>query len=636
MPPSAAAIVRKRNQDPTVEAIRTCEKAVLASIENANGLVEILKYMEASKPTFALAACHSLRRIFQHFIEKGDLTLGDGASKKSKKDAAAAKADPLAQFRKWLRQQYLSFLEKALACLGVDDMELQVPVLRTLMHFVTKESRMKGEGVKFGSETFVRVIKQLICASENNLQLLVVMHVEFVGTYDDVRYYTLTCLQNILTLRFKESQEVADGQGAKGVKGGAKGGAKGAKGAKGDGASAKKPPLISTVPIDVLIRNSLYLLCKVEMPKRQSQICGFLVDSEDTRTEPEAEGTVFEFDSEDDEPAAADDKDNMFPEAKKKKRSRAEIEEAEAEEEANKKPVSLRSLRAHRKAFGTCWVALLKFTLTEKIYKDVLARLPEQVIPHMLNPLLLADFLTDSFNIGGEVSLLSLNGLFLLIHQHELDYPQFYEKLYTLIVPEVFTNVHREKFFELTHLFMSSPLLPGYLVAAFIKRFARMALTAPPAGALFIIPFAFNLIIRHRECLPLISRPVNDPTKRKTSSEVEDVFVLDEDDPTKCRALESSLWEIKSLRNHYCADVATLAAIFEQRIDERRTQEYKIEEYTDFTYDGMFAELLRTKCLSGQTLRKQGALENHVTPLAYKPAAKLFGDDQFTGMLVVD
>jgi hypothetical protein len=41
----------------------------------------------------------------------------------------------------------------------------------------------------------------------------------------------------------------------------------------------------------------------------------------------------------------------------------------------------------------------------------------------------------------------------------------------------------RARFFELADVFLSSGLVPAYTAAAFAKRFARLSLTAPPAGA---------------------------------------------------------------------------------------------------------------------------------------------------------
>ena len=49
--------------------------------------------------------------------------------------------------------------------------------------------------------------------------------------------------------------------------------------------------------------------------------------------------------------------------------------------------------------------------------------------------------------------------------------------------------------------------LPAYLVAAFAKRLARLALTAPPEALLMVLPFICNLLRRHPACRVLMHRP---------------------------------------------------------------------------------------------------------------------------------
>lgn len=73
-----------------------------------------------------------------------------------------------------------------------------------------------------------------------------------------------------------------------------------------------------------------------------------------------------------------------------------------------------------------------------------------------VSPLRLADFLTDSYRIGGVISLLSLNGLFLLMQDYNLEYPEFYPRLYALLQPQVFHAKYRQRFFRLLDLFLSS------------------------------------------------------------------------------------------------------------------------------------------------------------------------------------
>lgn len=59
-----------------------------------------------------------------------------------------------------------------------------------------------------------------------------------------------------------------------------------------------------------------------------------------------------------------------------------------------------------------------------------------------------SDFLTRSYDIGSVVSVMALSSLFILMTQHGLEYPNFYEKLYALLVPSIFMAKHRAKFFE--------------------------------------------------------------------------------------------------------------------------------------------------------------------------------------------
>lgn len=57
--------------------------------------------------------------------------------------------------------------------------------------------------------------------------------------------------------------------------------------------------------------------------------------------------------------------------------------------------------------------------------------------------------------------------------------------------------------------------LPVYLVAAFVKRLARLALTAPPTALLMVLPFVYNLIRRHPSCRILIHKPSTEDGERQ-------------------------------------------------------------------------------------------------------------------------
>ena len=57
-------------------------------------------------------------------------------------------------------------------------------------------------------------------------------------------------------------------------------------------------------------------------------------------------------------------------------------------------------LSSHRKAFSRAWLALLALPLDPSQHKVVLKHLPEHVIGVLSQPLLLADYLTQSYEQG--------------------------------------------------------------------------------------------------------------------------------------------------------------------------------------------------------------------------------------------
>ncbi|XP_069788618.1 nucleolar complex protein 4 homolog isoform X2 [Narcine bancroftii] len=222
-------------------------------------------------------------------------------------------------------------------------------------------------------------------------------------------------------------------------------------------------------------------------------------------------------------------------------------------------------LQEHKRIFEHVWLVFLKYKLPIALYKKVLMMLHEAVLPHMNNPTFMLDFFTAAYNIGGAISLLALNGLFYLIHQHNLEYPDFYKKLYNLLEHSVLHVKYRARFFHLLDLFLSSSHLPAYLVAAFSKRLSRLALAAPPQALLLVIPLVCNLIRRHPSCGILLHQPCEVPDLSA------DPYLMDEEDPAKCRAMESSLWELQTLQRHYHPDVAKAAAVINRALSDQET-----------------------------------------------------------------
>ncbi|CAO2629022.1 Nucleolar complex protein 4 homolog [Lemmus lemmus] len=248
-------------------------------------------------------------------------------------------------------------------------------------------------------------------------------------------------------------------------------------------------------------------------------------------------------------------------------------------------------LQEHRKAFQEMWLGFLKHKLPLSLYKKVLVAMHDSILPHLAQPTLMIDFLTSACDMGGAISLLALNGLFILIHKHNLEYPDFYQKLYGLLDPSIFHVKYRARFFHLADLFLSSSHLPAYLVAAFAKRLARLALTAPPEALLMVLPFICNLLRRHPACRVMVHRP------QELDADPYDPI---EKDPAKSRALESCLWELQTLQQHYHPEVSRAAGVINQVLSVPEVSIAPLLELTAYEVRAMHREFIPAKGLLGR------------------------------------
>ena len=70
-------------------------------------------------------------------------------------------------------------------------------------------------------------------------------------------------------------------------------------------------------------------------------------------------------------------------------------------------------------------------------------------------------YIISDLRLGGNISLLALNGLWELMQKHNLDYPRFYDKLYALFTPTLFHTRYLARFLRLADLFLSSTYMPS-------------------------------------------------------------------------------------------------------------------------------------------------------------------------------
>lgn len=237
-----------------------------------------------------------------------------------------------------------------------------------------------------------------------------------------------------------------------------------------------------------------------------------------------------------------------------------------------------------RARLGKAWLAVLASpSLTEACRKTIL-REASAITPWMSRPEILMDFFTDCYNFGGSTSILALSGLFDLMNSKNLDYPSFFPKLYSLLNADLLPSKHRSRFMRLLNTFLGSSHLPASLVASFVKRLSRLALMAPPAAIVAIVPYIYNILKAHPTCTFMIHRNAYPPYTKTKENLGLDPFDMSEKNPQKTHAIDSSLWELETLQSHYHPNVASLARIISEQFTK---QQYNLEDFLDHGYASM-------------------------------------------------
>ncbi|KAI8376161.1 CBF/Mak21 family-domain-containing protein [Radiomyces spectabilis] len=520
------------------QKIRMLE-ASLSDKSNLNNLVEIRQFAQNDDAQIVHAAIHSLHRVFTSLITKGEM-------RKPKSVELTAKD----KVTIWLREQYFDYQDRLRALLAHEEPGLQIPALNILMTLLKTESEtltLYSQRYAFANDFYGPIVNAIIRNPNFSQPLRNELLEKYLNVYDDLRHYL-----------YKDIAEILGKESRNALLDTVKSSSKKQKTSKGT----------STKTEQSLIANNAFSIIEAirTMPTDASEIDEFWTGQPEGAKK--SKGREGDQDNE-------DDMDDLL--------GGGLLSEEEDEDASDKKKTSAKSkpkthpllqLRVHQRSFSECWLAVLKLPLTEEIYKKTLLILHKRVLPHLVEPKLLMDFLTDSYNVGGATSLLALNGLFTLITEHNLDYPDFYHKLYTLLDRNIMHVKFRSRFFRLLDIFLSSAYLPATLVAAFIKRLARLSLNAPPAASVIIIPFIYNLLKRHPTCMKLIH-------SHEAIGQAEDPYRFEEGNPYEAKALESSLWEVQTLAQHYYANVATLAKIFSEQFLKPK---YVLEDFLDHTY----------------------------------------------------
>lgn len=241
----------------------------------------------------------------------------------------------------------------------------------------------------------------------------------------------------------------------------------------------------------------------------------------------------------------------------------------------------------YQKLFSKSWILLLSLTWSITEHKLLLTHLSTYVMKQLINPLLLSDYLTECYSFGGIIAILSLENLLTLIISYNLDYPKFFESLYSLCNILIFQSKYSYKYLSLLSLCLKSSNIPEIMIFSFIKRLSYIALHIPCNKVIYCIYQMIWLLKQYKNTQQLIHKKKFSNKKNQEEGEEEDGeeereddveeqpkkkskkneevskkqqekikttngFVLEEEnDLMENHVKESSLYELEMLEHHY-------------------------------------------------------------------------------------
>eukprot|EP01039_Chlorochromonas_danica_P006961 gene6961-7701_t len=506
-----------------IRQIHELELAAIDDIKNINNIKTIYQTVtnDDKAKKVRIAAIHSLRRLYVDYLENNKL-----ATLKPN-EAATTK------LKKWFNTQYNQFIDmlcKALSSVETD--WLHALSIRTLLELLKWDVAIREDeeiqGIRFGLVTYRALFQALINGGEEvDVDLLLLLKDE-VFQYHDCAYFGLSLLKELTEELKEDIKEVSSGPSTDLVK---------------------------------RMKNVLDILRVIpfsdEVPEDEEF---FLPPPAPTSDESAGQNKkVLDDDASSDEEEAAGKKKKEGVKTNKRGASSILLKSKKRPRLSNNSSIGtkLRSVDHYREVFSQTWLLVLSLPFSAADQKVILKHLPQHVMPYLANPLLLADYLTRSYDLGGIVAILALESLFQLIVEHNLDYPNFFLSIYKLCTVSVFNAKYHGKFLKLLHMSLRSANLPAYLVASFIKRLAGLALQcSAPLGHFCVLQIQW-LMRHHQQCLTLLHRE-----KKSESPSGSDFDITEEQDLEKAHALDSSLWELEALEQHYLFDLAKLSASF--------------------------------------------------------------------------
>ncbi|KEP64070.1 UNVERIFIED_CONTAM: CBF/Mak21 family protein [Hammondia hammondi] len=627
-------------------------KALLAKCREASSLRELVPPLEAFFSLLRRASASQKR--FRFFFRSADLA-------------------PTSKFAAWLLHafdQLQAILEDLLESETCEEEERQATALRFFMCLFLHQHSLelgsqdasRSEKGPFPLASFQRLVARLL-RSARFAAFQEVLLSEYLCKFADLRYYFLVVLRKILSEHRRQTPASAPSRLPDAA------GAFPPQPAEGEAEDALTD---SALPLETPTEEKWYAWKAEDLTELARRVYPILVglpapeatkkaqSRRSTRTEEENSSELELTDSDAEETAASRSRENDSGDFFL----------------SNVKATKCGDAALYRSLFQEVWLLFLRnLPRDSKMTQSLLHAVPRVLLPHMANPLLLADFFLDAFHASDQtvsVAVLALSGLFFLLAKHRLGDPDalaaaesaersggaspaqddadasassrkvcfhFYQRLFQMLTPAAFAVAKNNRFRRLLNAALRSSLLPNSLVAAFIKKCARVACLVAPATALYLVALVYALLKKHGSvCVSLVdvhpslaaqlsvagdafdfnhlslaaappAEGVSGDTEtvRPTGPPARDAFwagVLQRCLPTHAKVdkagvlacvkqqAQMSLWEVDLLRNHFFHAVRQLSCMFDSDVTKPGGNEVDINDYLSLDFESLLSREL--------------------------------------------
>lgn len=606
--------------------------------------------IQSDQEAVVFQAIKSSQRVFTSFLEektithfgvkssKGQHITNKTLEKLSEKEAEAlANSDPQYKVRTWIRKRYFECCSFLIELLLHSEIGLQLPALQALLVFekLAGSAFIGDSGRPYFWNMLLPWITAIVLHTHgHNDALMNEFKTNYLQTFDDVRLFFLKNLAT-LTSKYDPSKPPTHGDYYDDEK---------RKREKSNAALiptseaiviTKKLPFITS---EAEFHMAVYhLLSDVNMASTQDDINNFLVQTTPStfgkKNDSKKNGANNKKRKRNDMNGEVDESD-ILAMMKAMEQDDETLDEAEGDSGYDYTVSSkLTDIRMHKSQYSKAWLALMGRKLDVKLHMNILQGLEKKILPYMVSPVSLFDYLAYCYTAGGVLGMLSLGGLFVLLRKYNVEYPEFFPRLYTMFTPAAFFVKQRKRFFELSALFLEGAVLPLYVQCAFLKRFSRLSLTASPQGCMLLLAITYKMLLKHSALRVLVHRahdysvaqdnrdsenepklppPVSQTLLMRLNPLDSDPYNAEETDLTKCRAIESSLWEMKLLLNHCVPSVATLAHLIFGNRGAFKESHIDLNDIIEQSYQSLFDLEVKRK--------------NNNVALQIQPPSKLFQD----------